>query len=136
MIKNIAVIGLLLIASRTAYCQDSTRLVSVPKYKLDRLLQAYFYKLPLADTLIKKQQIELEAYSLTLQALKKVDSLCEVRLANRIMAVKVLSDKAVNLDALHESQLKNEKKKGFKWGAIITGTGFTILDILLILALL
>ena len=132
MIKNIVVIGLLLTASRTAYCQDSTRLVSVPKYKLDRLLQAYFYKLPLADTLIKKQQIELEAYSLTLQALKKVDSLCEIRLANRIMAVKVLSDKAVNLEALHESQLKTERTKGRKEGA--GGVGI-IAVILLVLAL-
>lgn len=129
MIKNIAVIGLLLIASRTAYCQDSTRLVPVPKYKLDRLLQAYFYKLPLADTLIKKQQIELDAYSLTLQALKKLDSLCEVRLANRIMAVKVLSDRAVNREALHKQELKTERKKGNKKGlaGVIVGALLAIL---------
>lgn len=116
----------------TLFCQS----YQIDKGKLEKLIQAYFYTLPACDSTVNAYQVALIKYDTALHRAEKVILIRTQERDLKVLESETWQKRFDNADALHESQLKTEKKKGFKWGAIITGTGFTILDILLILVLL
>jgi hypothetical protein len=107
-------------------------MVMVPKWKLSRLLQSHFYTLPLADSLIQKQNAQIDTLYLAFKALKKLDSLHVVQRDNKAKEAEILRNKEANLKEIHKQEITKAKKKGFKLGAIVT----SIPAILLIIVLL
>lgn len=120
--KRLIIVGLLLLPGWTAYCQgssDSARTVPVVYWKLERLLDAFFYDLPSALKTIQTQATALDSIRAALNDSKEV--VTAVSKENEILEqqVNVQENKADNLNLLHKSELKQERKKGFKKGLTI-----------------
>lgn len=113
---------------------DSTRLVPVPKYKLDKLLQSYFFLLPLCDSTVQKQQKAIDTLNLALQASMKLDSVHVAQRDNKQAEVTVLRQQADNDEAIHKDEKKQERKTGRTEGAVVGGIIGLIMTVLALLA--
>lgn len=116
----------------TAFCQksDSTRLVPVEKWKLERLLQAYFYTIPVYDSAFKHYNKSLIAADSTIKAAKR---LIEIRTEERdlkVMEVKALKEKQDIDHSIYIEQNKAQRKKGRKEGFIAGGGSVLLLLII------
>ena len=119
--KRLIIVGLLLLPGWTAYCQgsnDSTRAVPVVYWKLERLLDVFFYDLPSALKTIQTQAIALDSIRGALNDSKQV--VASLSTEGKILReqVNTLQNKAVNREAIHASEKKQVKKKAFKRGLL------------------
>lgn len=128
------IVGLLCI-SKILYCQelqtDSTKLVFLPKWKLDRLLQSHFYRLPKTDSLVLKQAAQIEALKLTLSASQEMLHITEAQRDNRSATLKEVASVAKIKEVTHQAEKKAERRKGRKQG-FIAGAGIGLILLVLL----
>lgn len=96
------------------------------------MLHAYFYTLPSCDTTVNKLQTALDGLKLALQASQDYTQIIILQRDNKAAEAEARKQKEINKDAIHKSELKNQRNRGRKEGA--GGVGI-IAVILLVLAL-
>jgi len=110
---------------------DSTKLVAIPKWKVDRLLHSHFYKLPVSDSLVKSLTKEIDILYLTLEQSKKLTSITEAQRDNKALQAQIWEQRFNNMVDLNKSQLKQEKRKRLKITLIAIGEAVLFIIILL-----
>lgn len=130
--KRIAIGIFLTIQSTLCLSQsDSLKLIPVPKYKLEKLLHAYFYIQPACDSTVTKLSTVLDSLKFALQASQAVTKVITLERDNKAAEAQSLSDKAKNQAVMYKAELKAEKHKGLKTG-FLAGAGLGLLLILLL----
>lgn len=117
----------LLISSAT-YSQDSLRFYSVPKWKLDVLLDSYAYDLPSCNNSVVKLDSALHGLKIALTA---GQTLIELRTKERdlkVDEVKELRQASIKTESLHKIDLKIQRKKSFKKGIGVGIGAFVIIE--------
>jgi hypothetical protein len=120
--KRLIIVGLLLLQGWTLYSQesksDSNKMVPVVFWKLERLLDVFFYDLPSALKTIETQAIALASIRGALNDSKQVVASLSTEGEILQEQVTTLQSKAVNREAIHASEKKQVKKKAFKRGLL------------------
>jgi hypothetical protein len=86
----------------------------VPKPKLERLLQVYFYTYPLCDSLVQKQQIQIDTLYNALEASKNLSDIYILQRDNKATELKILQEKASYIKTIHEAEIRHIKRQKFK----------------------
>jgi len=126
--------GILAIMLSTASSaqSDSVRLISVPKWKLERLLDNYFFIAPSCDSTVIAYQVALQKADSAINSANKVILLRTQQRDLKVLESETLASQIAIGDKIHKQELKQAKSKGFKTGSITTGI-VSILVIVLIL---
>lgn len=111
---------------------DSTRLISIQRWKLEILLNDHFYRLPVADSLIKRQGLQIALFERALSASEDRIRTCVAQRDNRSATVKEMASVAKIQATIHEREKKEAKKRSFKRG-FITGSGLGLILLVLVL---
>jgi hypothetical protein len=134
MIKLLKAGGIIMVLTGFFYdlpAQDSLRLVPVVKYKLDRLLDSYFFDVPKFQSTVNKSFAANDSLKL---AIKLADELIILRTKERDLkyAESLLWESRFNnIKIIHKSEEKRQLSKGRKQGAGFAGAIVVVLMLLL-----
>jgi len=120
------------LAQSVNHIVDSTKMVSVPKWKAERLLQAYFFTLPLCDSTVIKMSLAIDTLNLALERSKELTSVITLQRDNKAAEAETLRKQAINTKAIHDQEIKQIKRQSLKFKVIAAGE-FAILLIIIIL---
>lgn len=111
---------------------DSLKNISIPKWKLERLLQSHFYILPSCDSTVIAYQKALELADSTINSANKVILIRTQQRDLKVLEAYTCEQRFSNQKTIHQQELKQATKKGRKQGIILTGIPAILLIILLL----
>lgn len=94
-----------------AFSQKSDSSILVPKWKLEKLLQSYFYTGPICDSTVTKMGTEISRLNHTLKASEELSAVYLIQRDNKVAETVTLRNQLDNTKSTHEQQIKQIKRQ-------------------------
>ncbi len=111
--------------------QSNDSLVSIPKWKLEKLLNSYFYILPACDSTVEKQHKAIEALNIALERSRQLDSVHVLQRDNKAKEAEILRKQASVIKSIHDQQVKQIKRQKSNMTLIAIGEAIVLIIIIL-----